>query len=890
MMYRDTECEDVIDLSSDDEELPHADISNKETSNVLRHNKCSPPGLNLDHASRQEDFNQHNGSHEHERSFETPEAATSPHAAVNVYQNRMPGILDNQACLVKDDFSSLNDGVVQDLPNSVHSQQYTQSPFTNPAFPTNIQQKQISRRFWKAGDYEPHVIQSRAPPNGIDHVRVHPKFLHSNATSHKWALGAIAELLDNAIDEVQNGATYVRVDAVKNPQDGSPMLLVQDDGGGMDPDCMRQCMSLGYSRKTTNTTIGQYGNGFKTSTMRLGADVIVFSRCVQNGCVTESIGLLSYTFLRETGKEDIVVPMVDFELPSNSGTRKILLRATKDDWIQNLCMILQWSPYRTESELLNQFADICSRGTKIIVYNLWLNDDGELELDFDSNKKDIQLRGGPKPSKSDSLQKQFTSQHISNRLRYSLRAYSSILYLRMPERFQIILRGELVQHLSIAADLKFPEHILYKPQVGITKELGMGEVSVITTIGFAKEAPMINVHGFNVYHKNRLIMPFWKVFHENSSRGKGVVGVLEANFMEPAHDKQDFERTPVLQRLEGRLKSMTVEYWNLHCDLIGYQPPKHTFKAGINCTSTSTATPGYPSVQDASNQPRIHPPQAVIATGIPAHLLEVASHFSSHSSAFRSQNPFEFRASLGSTNGAGTQKTTKGTNWCHSDAMMDAKPVSSQMNAASTRQLHGLVADVSFKYPFKNPGIWSSAPSTPPQPGSDVEMLLKHADTTSDGCSNVANSFQSDCSESSLHTQGGINSGRVHQNMVGQEELVGKRLASEANLQTVDPASKRQVSPAMQGNTSSLSDLQQTGGIVAGNVGNMPPSSHGPSNAIDSLEEVEQLRLRCKQCQWEKQQLELKVLKLQQELLNAHYKLKMYETQNSADLKVESLE
>lgn len=24
---------------------------------------------------------------------------------------------------------------------------------------------------------------------GIDHVRVHPKFLHSNATSHKWVLG-----------------------------------------------------------------------------------------------------------------------------------------------------------------------------------------------------------------------------------------------------------------------------------------------------------------------------------------------------------------------------------------------------------------------------------------------------------------------------------------------------------------------------------------------------------------------------------------------------------------------------------------------------------------------------------------------------------------------------
>ena len=30
-----------------------------------------------------------------------------------------------------------------------------------------------------------------------------------------------------------------------------------DDGGGMSPDGIRQCMSLGYSRKNTNATIGQ---------------------------------------------------------------------------------------------------------------------------------------------------------------------------------------------------------------------------------------------------------------------------------------------------------------------------------------------------------------------------------------------------------------------------------------------------------------------------------------------------------------------------------------------------------------------------------------------------------------------------------------------------------
>lgn len=39
-------------------------------------------------------------------------------------------------------------------------------------------------------------------------------------------------------------------------------------------------------------------------------------------------------------------------------------------------------------------------------------------------------------------------------------------------------------------------------------------------------------------------------------------GVLEANFVEPAHDKQGFERTTVLARLESRLVQMQKTYWS----------------------------------------------------------------------------------------------------------------------------------------------------------------------------------------------------------------------------------------------------------------------------------------------------------------------------------------
>ncbi|KAK8546517.1 hypothetical protein V6N12_027297 [Hibiscus sabdariffa] len=425
----------------------------------------------------------------------------------------------------------------------------------------------ICRQFWKAGSYEEGLGSKVTLQNSTNYLHVHPLFLHSNATSHKWVFGAVAELLDNAIDEIQNGATFVIVDKTSNPRDGSPALLVQDDGGGMDPEAMRRCMSFGFSDKKSKSTIGQYGNGFKTSSMRLGADVIVFSRHLDDRSLTQSIGLLSYSFLTKTGHDRIVVPMVDYELNSSSGMLDVL--HGREHFVSNLSILLQWSPYSTEAELLKQFDDIGSHGTKIIIYNLWLNNCGNSELDFDSDEKDILIRGDT--TKVDTLpaRKAVNEQHIARRFCHSLRVYLSILYLRIPETFRIVLRGEIVEHHNIADDLKYIEYILYKPQSS-----GSVEGVVVSTIGFLKEAPQVNIHGFCVYHKNRLILPFWHVVNYTNSRGRGVVGVLEANFIEPTHNKQDFERTSLFQKLETRLKEMTWEYWDYHCELIGYQIKK----------------------------------------------------------------------------------------------------------------------------------------------------------------------------------------------------------------------------------------------------------------------------------------------------------------------------
>ncbi|KAI3504537.1 hypothetical protein L1887_26089 [Cichorium endivia] len=449
---------------------------------------------------------------------------------------------------------------------------------------------QSCKQFWKAGDFEQDARDNwETSSGGMDHVRVHPRFLHSNATSHKWVLGAFAELLDNSLDEVRNGATYVNIDMLTNKKDGNRMLLIEDNGGGMDPDKMRLCMSLGYSLKSkVADTIGQYGNGFKTSTMRLGADVIVFSRCCSKDKTrsTQTIGLLSYTFLRSTGKEDIVVPMLDYE----KGVRewKKIIRSTPGDWETNMEAVVQWSPFSSEADLLKQFDHMKDQGTRIIIYNLWEDDQGQLELDFDTDKDDIQIRGVNRDEKNIQMAIKFPNSKHFLTYHHSLRSYASILYLRIAPGFRMILRGKDVEHHNIVNDMMMTTEVTYRPQPGADGVSKDTSIVAIVTMGFVKDAKAhIDVQGYNVYHKNRLIKPFWRLWNSTGSDGRGVIGVLEANFVEPAHDKQGFERTIVLSRLESRLLQMQKTYWRTYCHKIGYAPRRSSSSLSLEDSELS---------------------------------------------------------------------------------------------------------------------------------------------------------------------------------------------------------------------------------------------------------------------------------------------------------------
>ncbi|KAI3954837.1 hypothetical protein MKW92_039020 [Papaver armeniacum] len=388
------------------------------------------------------------------------------------------------------------------------------------------------RQFWKAGDYdEVSTLPGRGGDttliDGMDHVRVHPRFLHSNATSHKWVLGAVAELLDNSLDEAINGGTYCHINMLLNKKDSSRMLLVEDNGGGMSPGTMRHCMSLGFSGKSKlANTIGQYGNGFKTSTMRIGADVIVFSRCPgkDGGRATQSIDYFR------------TLPILDYEKNGKDWSNIVPASSSSVDWNKNVETIVQWSPYASEAELLEQFNFIKGQGTRIIIYNLWEDEEGALELDFDSDIHDIQIEVPTDYPKS----KQFLT------YTHSLRSYASILYLKPPLGFGSLLRGQDVVHHNIVNNMFKVEDIKYKP-TGLDSAVNAdadADTGMVGKMGFHMDAKAhLDIQGFSVYHRNRLIKPFWRVWNS----------VVEANFIKPAHDKQDFEKTIMLSRLEWKL-------------------------------------------------------------------------------------------------------------------------------------------------------------------------------------------------------------------------------------------------------------------------------------------------------------------------------------------------
>ncbi|XP_069745060.1 MORC family CW-type zinc finger protein 3-like isoform X3 [Narcine bancroftii] len=370
---------------------------------------------------------------------------------------------------------------------------------------------------------------------------LNPRFLHTNSTSHTWPFSAVAELIDNAYDpDVNARQLWIEKATIKE----RICLIFTDNGQGMNKDKLYKMLSFGFSDKTIlngHAPVGLYGNGFKSGSMRLGKDAIVFTKQGE----TSSVGFLSQTYLQAVKAENVLVPIISYNQNKKLLTENMNL---------SLQAILSYSLFNSENELLKELEAIPGRkGTRIIIWNTRETKDGKPEFDFESDKYDIRipddiLNEGTEKKK---YKRQDRVDQYASESDYSLRAYCSILYLK--PRMQIILRGRKVKTQLISKNLAQIEHDTYKP-------LFFENIKI--TFGFNwrnKEH-----YGIMMYHRNRLIKAYEKVGCQLGANdlGMGVIGVIECNFLKPTHNKQDFDYSNEYRLTLKALGQKLNEYWN----------------------------------------------------------------------------------------------------------------------------------------------------------------------------------------------------------------------------------------------------------------------------------------------------------------------------------------
>ncbi|NWW07641.1 MORC3 protein, partial [Oreocharis arfaki] len=376
-----------------------------------------------------------------------------------------------------------------------------------------------------------------------------PKFLHTNSTSHTWPFSAIAELIDNAYDP-DVSAKQIWID--KTVINDNICLTFTDNGNGMNSEKLHKMLSFGFSEKSVmngRVPVGLYGNGFKSGSMRLGKDAIVFTK---NG-ETMSVGLLSQTFLEVTKAEHVMVPIVTF---TNQHILSSIPREGFDpaESKNSLKAILTHSLFSTEEKLLAELdAIIGKKGTRIIIWNLRKDKNNKPEFDFDKDKYDIRIPEDLDETGKRGYKKQERLDQIVPESDYSLRAYCSILYLK--PTMQIILRGQKVKTQLVSKSLAFIERDIYRPKF-------LNAKTVRITFGF--NCRNKDHYGIMMYHKNRLIKAYERVGCQlkANNMGVGVVGIIECNFLKPTHNKQDFDYTNEYRLTIAALGEKLNDYWN----------------------------------------------------------------------------------------------------------------------------------------------------------------------------------------------------------------------------------------------------------------------------------------------------------------------------------------
>uniref|UniRef100_A0A8C4HCN4 CW-type domain-containing protein n=1 Tax=Dicentrarchus labrax TaxID=13489 RepID=A0A8C4HCN4_DICLA len=435
------------------------------------------------------------------------------------------------------------------------------------------------------------------------------EYLHTNSTTHEFLFGALAELVDNSRDA---NATRIDIYTEKRPElRGGFMLCFLDDGIGMDSNEATHVIQFGKSNKRSpeSTQIGQYGNGLKSGSMRIGKDFILFTKKGN----TLTCLFLSRTFHEEEGLDEVIVPLPSWDLKT-----KEPLTSDPEKYAIETELIFKYSPFKNEHQLMEQFNKIeSSSGTLVIIYNLKLMDNREPELDAETDHQDILMAGmaveGVKPERRsfrayaavlyiDPRMRIFIQGHKVRTKRLSCCLYKPRVYKYSSTRFKTRAEQEVkkADHLAKIAEEKAREAdskrvaleaslgedlskdsraILRKVQDSAmmlrrdadmkkrileAKQKALKEPKELNFI-FGVNIEQRDLDGMFVYNCSRLIKMYEKTGPqlEGGMACGGVVGVVDVPYLvlEPTHNKQDFADAKEYRHLLKSMGEHLAQYW-----------------------------------------------------------------------------------------------------------------------------------------------------------------------------------------------------------------------------------------------------------------------------------------------------------------------------------------
>lgn len=168
---------------------------------------------------------------------------------------------------------------------------------------------------------------------------------------------AVKELFDNGID---NGLRQGRDEITlalryESDEDGNPVLVVEDDSGGLDPNELSMVFAIGESEKENITrSIGAFGIGAKKALMCLGDEFTIRSRHADADTGYE------YTVGQQWLEDDDTWSVPIEEVEMEAGTTEIKIRELNFNW-QDIRAVLKRDLADTYEPFLRGNADVTAR-------------------------------------------------------------------------------------------------------------------------------------------------------------------------------------------------------------------------------------------------------------------------------------------------------------------------------------------------------------------------------------------------------------------------------------------------------------------------------------------------------------------------------------------------